>query len=149
MRLYYFGKGFSLQSKSVLMFEFFQQELFRKFVKFGIVGFSGLLVDFGITWISKEKLQIQKYLANAIGFCSAASSNYVLNRMWTFRSTNPEIAIEYSHFIFISMIGLGINTLILWLIVSKFKVNFYLSKFFAIIVVTIWNFFANLYFTFI
>jgi putative flippase GtrA len=46
------------------------------------------------------------------------------------------------------MIGLGINTLILWLIVSKLKHNFYLSKFFAIIVVTIWNFFANIYFTF-
>jgi putative flippase GtrA len=130
------------------MFEFFQQEIIRKFIKFGIVGFSGLFVDYGITWISKEKLKIQKYIANAIGFCSAATTNYFLNRIWTFQSTDPEIFIEYSQFIFVSLIGLGINTLILWAIVTKFKLNFYVAKFFAILVVTIWNFFANLYFTF-
>lgn len=130
------------------MYEFFQQELISKFIRFGIVGFSGLFVDYGITWISKEKLKIQKYVANAMGFCTAATTNYFLNRYWTFQSTNPEIMIEYTHFLIISLIGLGINTFILWLIVSKLKVNFYVAKFFAIAVVTIWNFFANLYFTF-
>lgn len=130
------------------MYDFFQQELINKFLRFGLVGFSGLFVDYGITWITKEKLRIQKYVANAIGFTSAATSNYFLNRTWTFQSTDPEIFIEFSQFFFIGLIGLGINTLILWLIVSKLKINFYVSKFFAIAVVTIWNFFANLYFTF-
>jgi len=130
------------------MFEIFQQEVLFKFIKFGVVGFSGLFVDFGLTWISKEKLKIQKYLANAIGFTFAATSNYYLNRVWTFKSLNPEIALEFSNFIFVSLIGLAINTLILWLIVSKLKFNFYLSKVFAIIVVMLWNFFANLLFTF-
>lgn len=130
------------------MFEIFQQEVFFKFVRFGVVGFSGLIVDFGITWISKEKLKVQKYLANAIGFTFAATSNYYLNRVWTFKSENPEIAIEFSQFLLISLIGLAINTLILWLIVSKLKFNFYLSKVFAIMVVMMWNFFANLLITF-
>ena len=130
------------------MFEFFQQEIVRKFIKFGIVGFSGLFVDYGLTWLTKEKLKIQKYVANAIGFCSAATTNYFFNRIWTFQSTDPEILIEYSQFIFVSLIGLGINTIILWLIVTKLKLNFYVSKFIAIMVVTVWNFFANLLFTF-
>lgn len=130
------------------MFDIFQDEVFVKFIKFGIVGFSGLIIDFGLTWISKEKLKIQKYIANAIGFSVAATSNYFLNRVWTFRSLNPEIALEYSQFILVSLIGLGINTLILWLIVTRLKFNFYLSKVFAIIVVMLWNFFANLLFTF-
>lgn len=130
------------------MIDIFQEEVFFKFIKFGIVGLSGLIVDFGLTWISKEKLQIQKYIANAIGFSFAATSNYFLNRIWTFQSENPEIAVEFSQFIIVSIIGLAINTLILWLIVSKLKFNFYLSKVFAIIVVMLWNFFANLLFTF-
>lgn len=130
------------------MFELFQEEVFVKFVKFGFVGLSGLIVDFGITWLSKEKLKIQKYVANGIGFCFAATSNYYLNRIWTFQSENPEIALEFSQFIFISIIGLLINTLILWLIVTRLKFNFYLSKAFAIMVVMMWNFFANLYITF-
>lgn len=130
------------------MLEFFQQEVFAKFIKFGIVGFSGLFVDFGTTWIAKEKIKIQKYVANAIGFTTAAVSNYYLNRVWTFRSMNPEIALEFSQFILVSLIGLVINTLILWLVVSRLKYNFYVSKGFAIMVVMVWNFFANLYFTF-
>ncbi|MBE9480435.1 MAG: GtrA family protein [Bacteroidetes bacterium] len=119
-----------------------------KFIKFGIVGFSGLFVDFGFTYICKEILKIQKYVSNAIGFTLAASSNYYLNRVWTFKSTDPEIFVEYSEFIIISLIGLGINTLILWIIITKYKLNFYLSKVFAIAVVTVWNFLANAFITF-
>lgn len=124
------------------------KELLFKFLKFGIVGASGVIVDFGFTYLCKEIFKIQKYVANAIGFTIAASSNYIFNRIWTFHSQNPEIGLEYGKFLFISLIGLGINTLILWILVSKFNKNFYVSKLFAIAVVTIWNFFVNLIFTF-
>lgn len=131
------------------MVDILTREVAWKFVKFGIVGFSGVLVDFGFTYMSKEWLKIQKYVANAIGFTIAASSNYFLNRWWTFHSQNPQIAEEYGRFLFISLIGLGINTLVLWLLVSRGRYNFYLAKLFAIAVVTIWNFIINLNYTFV
>lgn len=108
-----------------------------------------MLVDFGLTYLFKEKFKIQKYIANAIGFTSAASSNYILNRIWTFNSHNPEIALEYGRFLGISLIGLLINTLVIYLLVSKSKVNFYLAKLAAIVIVTIWNFVVNLNYTFV
>lgn len=120
-----------------------------KFAKFGAVGFTGVFVDFGFTYVSKEWLKIQKYVANAIGFSIAASSNYYLNRVWTFKSHNPEIAIEYGRFFFISLIGLLISTLVIYLLVTKMKMNFYIAKLLAIIVVTFWNFFINLNYTFL
>jgi putative flippase GtrA len=123
-------------------------DLFHKFLKFGVVGLTGVLVDFGITFLLKEKVKIHKYVANACGFMTAASSNYILNRVWTFQSNDPHVMIEYSKFIFISVIGLGINSFILWLLVSKYNKHFYVSKLFAIAITTIWNFAANLYFTF-
>ncbi len=122
--------------------------LLMKFLKFGTVGFSGLFVDFGLTYVFKEWLGVQKYVSNAIGFMTAASSNYILNRIWTFQSLNPNVAVEYTEFIIIALIGLVINTLILWVLVSRWQMNFYLSKVFAIAVVTVWNFFANLFVTF-
>ncbi|MDZ7741992.1 MAG: GtrA family protein [Bacteroidota bacterium] len=130
------------------MTEILTEEFFYKFLKFGLVGFSGLFVDYGFTFICKEWLKIQKFISNSIGFTLAASSNYILNRIWTFNSTNPDIALEYTEFLVISLIGLGLNNLILWLILKKFKINFYLAKLFAIAVVTIWNFLANALFTF-
>ncbi len=130
------------------MFDFMTEELLRKFIKFGLVGFSGVFVDFGFTFLAKEKLKIHKYLSNAIGFVIAASSNYLLNRLWTFESHNPEIGKEYSLFFLFSLIGLGINTLILYLLVEKLNWNFYFSKLFAIGAVTLWNFGINYMITF-
>ncbi|MBW6460249.1 MAG: GtrA family protein [Bacteroidales bacterium] len=130
------------------MSEIYSRAFLFKFVKFGIVGFSGLFVDFGITYICKEWLKIQKYVANSIGFTAAATSNYVLNRVWTFKSQDPNIALEYTEFLLISLVGLGLNNLILWIIHSRLGINFYLSKLFAIGVVTIWNFLANYFITF-
>lgn len=130
------------------MAEFFTRAFLIKFLKFGVVGFSGVLVDFGVTYLCKEWLRIHKYISNSIGFTVAASSNYLFNRIWTFKSQDPNIALEYTEFLLISLVGLGINNFILWVIHSRFNQNFYFSKLFAIGVVTIWNFLANYYITF-
>jgi len=122
--------------------------LIFKLIKFCVVGFSGMFVDFGTTWLLKEKAKINKYIANSTGFILAASSNYIINRVWTFHSHNQQIATEYFSFIGISIIGLGINNLIIFILTEKLKLNFYLSKLFAIGVVTIWNFVMNYLVTF-
>jgi putative flippase GtrA len=123
-------------------------DILFKFIKFASVGTSGLFIDFGTTYILKEKVKINKFVANACGFSLAASSNYILNRIWTFHSHNPEIFFEYSSFYIVSLIGLGINTTVLWLLTRSSNRNFYLAKVFATIVTVIWNFSANFLFTF-
>jgi putative flippase GtrA len=131
------------------MIQYFTQDVFIKFLKFGAVGATGVVIDFGFTWLSKEQAKIQKYIANSIGFTFGATSNYFLNRWWTFHSNNPELAIEYTRFLLVSLIGLGMNTMIIWFLVSKRNRNFYISKLLAIGIVTFWNFFVNLMFTFV
>lgn len=122
--------------------------LLFKFIKFSIVGFSGLLVDFGITWICKEKFKLQKYLANSLGFITATVTNFYLNRIWTFSNNNPAIVFQFGKFALISIIGLIFNNLILFVLNEYFKIKFYLAKLIAIGMVVFWNFFANYYFTF-
>jgi len=117
-----------------------------RFLKFGIVGFSGMVIDFSITWLLKEKLKIHRYIASSTGFIIAASTNYFLNRIWTFESSDPRILMQYGSFVIISVIGLGINNLFLYLFEKKF--SFYVAKLFAIGVTMIWNFLANNYITF-
>ena len=48
-----------------------------KFLKFGVVGFSGVFVNFGVTYVCKEWLKWNKYLSNILGFIVAATSNYI------------------------------------------------------------------------
>lgn len=119
-----------------------------KFLKFCLVGFSGMLVDFGFTWLCKEKFKWNKYVSNSIGFVLAATNNYIWNRWWTFQSDNANIPIEYGKFFVISVIGLGLNNLVIYLLHEKLKLNFYLAKLIAIGVVTVWNFTMNYRFTF-
>jgi putative flippase GtrA len=130
------------------MNQIFNKLFLLKFIKFCLVGFSGIFVDFGTTYFFKEVVKIQKYIANAIGFSLAATTNYFLNRIWTFNSHNPKILEEFSRFFIIALIGLGINSAIIWLLNGRFKVNFYLSKLVATVIVTLWNFLINAYFTF-
>jgi len=122
--------------------------LITKFLKFCVVGSSGMIIDFGITWLLKERVKINKYIANSTGFILAATSNYILNRFWTFASKDIHIAQQYGLFVIIAVIGLGINNFIIYILHSRLKYNFYLSKLFAIVIVTIWNFLLNLLVTF-
>jgi putative flippase GtrA len=119
-----------------------------KFLKFCVVGFSGMVIDFGTTWLLKEKLKVNKYIANSCGFILAASSNYVLNRVWTFESHRSQVFTEYFSFIGVSITGLVLNNIFIYVFSDKLKWNFYFAKFLAIVIVTLWNFGMNFLFTF-
>ncbi len=119
-----------------------------KFFKFGLVGFSGLIIDFGITWICKEKLKLNKYLANGFGFLFGVTNNYFLNKYFTFDNHNEEIGFQFLSFLIIAIIGFSINTGFLYSLQKKTKINFYVCKIIVTVLVFVWNFGANSFYTF-
>jgi len=119
-----------------------------QFIKFALVGTSGLFIDFGITFLLKEKFSFNKYFANSIGFSFAVISNYFFNKYWTFQDLNPEIFSQAGKFVLIAIIGLIINNQVIYLFNHKKNWNFYIAKVFAIGIVVLWNFSANYYYTF-
>ena len=122
--------------------------MIEKFGIFLLVGLSGLLLDFGFTFICKEKVLLNKYLSNSIGFLISTISNYFLNRHFTFQSNNPDIVTEFYWYIGISIIALIIYNGIVWLGINKWKTNFYIAKLIGRIVFTFWNFFGHFFITF-
>jgi len=118
------------------------------FVKFGLVGCTGILIDFSVTWFCKEKLRWNKYLSNSAGFCFAVVNNYFLNKQYTFHNNNSDISIQFLKFLAISLIGLGVSNLLLYLLQKNGSLNFYFSKALVIALVFFWNFGANTLFTF-
>ena len=118
-------------------------------IKFGLVGFTGLLVDFSVTYSLKEKALINKYIANATGFTCAVISNFFLNKYWTFNSAgNQFITNQFFLFATTSVIGLCINSSVLMFLIKKMNIRFYLSKAVAVCIVFLWNFLMNDYITF-
>lgn len=115
-------------------------ELFYQLLKFGVVGFSGLLLDFGITYLLKEKAGVNKYIANGCGFAVAVCSNFVLNKIWTFHDTQRDYLPQFTAFFAVAAGGLLINQLVLYVLHERFKLKFYFAKILAIGVVTFWNF---------
>ena len=123
------------------------EEFLIVFLCFSVVGSIGLVIDFGLTYLCKEYLRWQKYVANAVGFSVAVCSNYMLNRFWTFDSHNQEIEREFFLFVVISLIGLAINSLTLFM-QQRIGMSFYYAKMVAIGVTVLWNFFCNYCITF-
>lgn len=127
-------------------------------LRFGVVGFSGFLVDFGITALLCNALGWSIVLATGFGFCAGATSNYILNRRWTWRSDNPDVAGEFLKFFGVSLIGLGVHYLVLLGCLSLpglsfsffglFISNDWSAKLVATGVVMVWNFGANNFYTF-
>lgn len=120
----------------------------QAFIKFGITGMSGLTVDFALTWLFKDGLQLNKFIANAIGFTAAVISNYLINRNWTFRDRKARAGLQFTAFFTVSLIGLLLNTAVIYLLDNLLQLNFYLSKGIAIFIVFFWNFSANYFFVF-
>ncbi|WP_241738927.1 GtrA family protein [Pontibacter beigongshangensis] len=117
-------------------------------MKFGLVGLSGTALDFGVTHLAKEKLLWNKYMANTMGFVIAVTNNFFLNRYWTFHNHDQEVGWQFSKFMSVALLGLVFHTLLLYLFSDKARINFYQSKLGATIIVFVWNFFLNYFFTF-
>jgi putative flippase GtrA len=119
-----------------------------QFIKFGLVGLSGMIIDFGSTWLLKEKVKLHPYLANSIGFSLAVVNNFTWNKYWTFQNASTAVSEQFAWFAGISIIGLLLNNLAIYLLTNRLNLHFYLAKVIATGLVMCWNFIANYQFTF-
>ncbi|MHB1177107.1 MAG: GtrA family protein [Daejeonella sp.] len=98
---------------------------------------------FFLTWLFKEKVGINRYLASTLGFSVAVVNNFSLNYRWKFESKDDQVILYFSKFLAIALIGLLLNNLFIYLFNEKRAVTFYVSKAIAIICVFLWNFLIN------
>jgi putative flippase GtrA len=119
-----------------------------EFLKFGVVGVMGVAIDFFITWLCKEKWRFNKYVANALGFSFAVINNFLWNRYWTFSGNTQTFTEQFLKFAVVSIVGLMINSFLLFVLVKFIKINFYFIELLVVWLVFLWNFYINYIFTF-
>ena len=109
-------------------------------IKFAIVGVIAAFVDVGTLVTLKELLHVDVLLSSAISFCVSVTVNYLLSMTFVFKSKNQSKIKEFIIFVFLSIGGLCLNQLILWIGVKFTTVYYLIVKLFAMIIVPIYNF---------
>lgn len=116
------------------------KKLIIQLFKFGIVGVIALLIDVGVLLILREILHIDVLIASAVSFCVSVTANYILSMLFVFESKDNNKTREFLIFVVLSVGGLLLNQLIMWLGTDIFAVYYMWVKIFALLFVPIYNF---------
>ena len=137
-----------------------------RFFRFAIVGIIGAMIDFGILNLLHKAFGIPVLVAQAVSFSTAVISNFTWNRLWTYPESRARpISKQLAQFAVVSVIGLGIRTLIFDVLdtaLTSLSQNIFPSGFFippdvigynaslaiVIIIILFWNFFVNRFWTY-
>ena len=140
-----------------------------RFLRFGVVGFSGLFVDIVVFYLLREQLGVPLYPSTVLSIEAAIINNFLWNDAWTFADLAQKQKgwrarfLRFIKFNSVCLIGaflqIGIMGLILWIpavgqlpaTIGQFttanwvdNANEYFAKLVAIALVTLWNFWINL-----
>jgi len=93
--------------------------LVRQFAQFSIVGGLGVLTNLACFFVMVDVGGLSPFAGAIAAFAVAVTQNYVLNQLWTFgdRGVSRLTALRYAKFVAYSLLGLGVNLTILWLLV--------------------------------
>ncbi|MBW4601714.1 MAG: glycosyltransferase family 2 protein [Calothrix sp. FI2-JRJ7] len=121
-----------------------------RFLRFGVVGFSGLGVDLTVFYILRQIFELGLTRSTILSAETAIINNFLWNDIWTFRDISSRQTGKgarlkrFLKFNVICLAGVILQALIVNLLYNVVKVNEYLAKLIAIAVVVLWNFWVNL-----
>lgn len=123
-----------------------------RFLRFGIVGFSGVFVDMAILYLLHTSLGIPLTRSKILAGEGAIINNFIWNDAWTFadvslhqRGWRARLK-RFLKFNAVCLLGLGLNVIVLNVVYNLiFGQRWaYLANLIAIAAVTLWNFWLNL-----
>ncbi|MEE3717336.1 glycosyltransferase [Tumidithrix elongata RA019] len=124
----------------------------QRFLRFGLVGFSGVFVDMAIFYLLSDPTTLHWGLTRSkvIAAEFAILNNFLWNDLWTFRDISSHQTgwskrlKRFIKFNLVCLLGVFLNVVILNFLYNYLKINQYLANLLAIALVTIWNFWINL-----
>lgn len=122
-----------------------------RFIKFCLVGLSGVVVNMGLLWLLTELAGLHYLISNAISIEASILSNFFLNNFFTFSDRNQSgtqaLLGRLLRFNLVSLVGLGINLGIVAGLTEGLGLYYMLSNLVGIAVAMLWNYLANNWWT--
>lgn len=116
--------------------------------KFGVVGATGYVVNLAVFALLTQALGVH-HIAAAVGaFCVAVSNNFLWNRHWTFQATEGHPGFQAARFFTVSVLALGVNLVLLYLLVDVAGAPELPSQAFSVAAAMPFNFIGNKLWTF-
>ena len=103
------------------------KKLIEQIMKFGVVGVLCFLIDYGLMILLTERFGVSYLISSGISFSVSVIVNYILSLTFVF-------------FVVLSVIGLGINQVLMWVCVEKLHIYYMISKIGVTGVVMVYNF---------
>ncbi|MDB7951502.1 GtrA family protein [Faecalitalea cylindroides] len=117
------------------------KKIINQLIKFGVVGGIAFLIDYIILYICTDFLGVYYLISSLISFSISTIFNYYASVNWVFDvDENKSNTRKFTLFIIFSVIGLGINQLIMWLGVDQLGIYYMIVKLGATAIVMIFNF---------
>lgn len=114
-------------------------KLINQILKFGIVGGIAFVIDYSILYILTEFGGIDSLISAAIAFTISVIFNYMASIKWVFDVNKKQTKKDVIIFFGLSIIGLGINELIIY-IGNNINIHYMISKLASTFIVMIYNF---------
>ncbi len=117
-------------------------KLMKQILRFGVVGGTAFLIDYGFLFLFTEVFGIHYLISSALSFCISVIYNYILSIFWVF-DIDPEkkkTTSTFVVFIVLSVIGLGINQVLMWVGTDLLGIFYMLTKIVVTGIVMVYNF---------
>lgn len=123
------------------------QENTKQFGKFAIVGLTSLAVDYALLMFLVEACEADLFFSTTVSFIVSVIINYVLSMKYVFdHREGMSRKREFTIFTILSVIGLGLNDLYMFVGVTFLSIGYQAMKAIATFLVTWYNYFSRRFF---
>ena len=120
------------------------KKLLLQFCKFGLVGTLCFCIDYGLMILLTERTGLHYFTSSAISFTVSVVVNYILSMRFVFNGKDDLSKFqEMAIFVALSLVGLALNQMIMWISVELFRIFYAVAKILSTMLVTTYNFISR------
>lgn len=117
------------------------KKLLQQVMAFGLVGFIAFVIDYGLLVFLTEIVGIHYLISATVSFTVSVVFNYLASMKFVFTHRDDmSRRREFIIFVVLSVIGLGLNDLIMWIGTDVCRITYFVTKIGATALVMVWNF---------